>query len=166
MITDPTLLKLFFAFIMASIPLFFVLGGTLNKGIRRYGIPGLILIYLFLIHGFHWILFLSFILRFGILTVGYGDNSFLKIMPAANSGKWWGYIGLILLGMVYCAVNWIDAIWLGWENSKLIALIPAGILSLFAFLIHKEVEGKSDRWTIWEFLGGGMAFASGFATIG
>jgi len=158
--------KVMFGLVMGLIPILFVLGGTWEKGIRRYGIPSIIALYLGISFGFHWSLVLGFGLRYGVLTLGYGDNSPFPIMRWANDGKVRGYIGLVVLGCLYCAVNWLECIYLGWETAKLIALMPAAVMCLFAFLLHKEINGKTDRWTIWECLGGGAACAIGFATIG
>ncbi len=51
-------------------------GGQKNKGARRFGIPGLAVITSFLSGKFKW-KHLTFLLLIPILTMGYGENSWL-----------------------------------------------------------------------------------------
>lgn len=82
-------------------------GGQKNKGTRRFGIPGLAVIFAAFHDGFQW-KDMVFLLLIPVLVVGYGENSWIMNIVGADWAARLVYAALLSIPFAfYGRVRWI-----------------------------------------------------------
>jgi len=140
-----------------AIPFLFVLGGTLWKGFRRFGIPLAVVGLAITRRGYRHGVIISGLFLWGVLSIGYS-----RIFELANAWNPVGIIAVFLLGCLYSICTYYPLyftyqydMWLEFNGRLLV--VSCGVISMVGFLLSKLLEGYGfigDSWALWELSAG------------